>query len=400
MRRALRRSLLAGLRTSLATTLLCLIAGEAAANPTGMQVIAGQVSTVTSGNQLLITNSPGTILNWQSFSIMPGELTRFIQQSAASTVLNRITGQNPSQILGALQSNGKVFLINPNGIIFGAGSRVDVNGLVASSLDMSDADFLAGNLGGTLVGTVSQSPNSYTAPPPTLDQCIANPALPGCSSVLPTLAQCTANSSLAGCSAVLPTLAQCIANSSLAGCSAVLPTLAQCTANSTLAGCSAVLPTSAACTANSSLAGCAAVLPTLTACTANSSLAGCSAVLPTLAQCTVNSSLAGCASSTTTTAQQAAASAPVQQAVSQTVAQVTTASSPTPTPLIVPTPTTSPLPDLPNSIQVDVATLGSGSVSTIIVDPNSINTTGATNPTGGTTNPGVSNDTATKMYCN
>ena len=60
--------------------------------------------------------------------------------------MNRITGKNPSQILGALQSNGKVFLINPNGIVFGAGSRVDVNGLVASSLNLSDADFLAGNL--------------------------------------------------------------------------------------------------------------------------------------------------------------------------------------------------------------------------------------------------------------
>jgi filamentous hemagglutinin family protein len=135
-----------GLRTALATAFLCMLAGEAAANPTGMQVVAGQVTTVTSGNQLLITNSPGSILNWQSFSIMPGELTRFIQQSASSTVLNRITGQSPSQILGALQSNGKVFLINPNGIVFGAGSRVDVNGLVASSLNLSNADFLAGNL--------------------------------------------------------------------------------------------------------------------------------------------------------------------------------------------------------------------------------------------------------------
>ena len=142
----LRRSLLISLRTTLATAFLCLLAGEAAANPTGMQIVAGQVTTVTSGNQLLITNSPGSILNWQSFSIMPGELTRFIQQSASSSVLNRITGQNPSQILGALQSNGKIFLINPNGIVFGAGSRVDVNGLVASSLNLSDADFLAGNL--------------------------------------------------------------------------------------------------------------------------------------------------------------------------------------------------------------------------------------------------------------
>ena len=292
-------------------------------------------------------------------------------------------------------------------------------------------------VGGTLIGTVTQSPNLYTPPPPTLDQCIANPALAGCSSVLPTLAQCTAtpalagcsvvlptlaqctaNSSLAGCSAVLPTLAACTANSSLAGCSAVLPTLAQCTADSSLAGCSAVLPTLAACTANSSLAGCSAVLPTLTACTANASLAGCSAVLPsvaqcvantalagctavlpTLAQCTANSSLAGCSvvptqtqcaltpdlagcassttttSGTTTTPQQAAASSSVQQAVSQTTAQVTTATNPTPTPLIVPTG-----PEL------------------ITVVPPKLPNSGAQATTDTTTNPAAAHD-PTKLYC-
>jgi filamentous hemagglutinin family protein len=140
------RPCLSRMRIAAAAAVACFLAGNAAANPTGMQVIAGQVSTVTSGNQLLITNSPGTILNWQGFSIMPGELTKFLQQSSSSSVLNRITGQNPSQILGALQSNGKVFLINPNGIVFGAGSRVDVNGLVASSLNISNADFLGGRL--------------------------------------------------------------------------------------------------------------------------------------------------------------------------------------------------------------------------------------------------------------
>jgi filamentous hemagglutinin family protein len=123
-----------------------LAVGPVLANPTGAQTVAGQVTTVSSGNQLLITNSPGAIINWQSFSIMPGELTRFIQQNSASSVLNRITGQDPSQIMGALQSNGKVFLINPNGILFGAGAQVNVNGLVASSLNLSNADFLAGKL--------------------------------------------------------------------------------------------------------------------------------------------------------------------------------------------------------------------------------------------------------------
>ncbi|WP_051306559.1 two-partner secretion domain-containing protein [Massilia alkalitolerans] len=115
-----------------------------AAAPTLPKVVAGQASFSQDGNVFSITNTPGTIINWQSFSVNAGEITRFIQQSSDSAVLNRIVGQDPSRILGALQSNGKVFLINPNGVVFGQGARVDVNGLVASTLDMSDSDFLAG----------------------------------------------------------------------------------------------------------------------------------------------------------------------------------------------------------------------------------------------------------------
>jgi filamentous hemagglutinin family protein len=124
----------------------CYLAGPAAAQgaPTLPQVVAGQASFNQQGNVFSITNTPGAIINWQSFNIGAGEITRFIQQSSDSAVLNRIVGQDPSKILGALQSNGKVFLINPNGILFGQGARVDVNGLVASTLNLSDADFLAG----------------------------------------------------------------------------------------------------------------------------------------------------------------------------------------------------------------------------------------------------------------
>jgi filamentous hemagglutinin family protein len=123
----------------------CYLAGPAAqAAPTLPQVVAGQASFNQQGNVFSITNTPGTIINWQSFNIGAGEITRFIQQNSDSAVLNRILGQDPTRILGALQSNGKVFLINPNGILFGQGARVDVNGLVASTLNLSDADFLAG----------------------------------------------------------------------------------------------------------------------------------------------------------------------------------------------------------------------------------------------------------------
>uniref|UniRef100_UPI0031381D32 two-partner secretion domain-containing protein n=1 Tax=Polaromonas sp. YR568 TaxID=1855301 RepID=UPI0031381D32 len=121
-------------------------------------VVNGQASFQQLGSVRTVTNTPGTIIEWPGFSIAAGEATRFVQQSSASAVLNRITGQNPSVILGALQSNGRVFLINPNGILFGAAAQVDVNGLVASSLAMSNSDFLSGKMNfsaGAVAGRVA-----------------------------------------------------------------------------------------------------------------------------------------------------------------------------------------------------------------------------------------------------
>ncbi|MDI1246668.1 MAG: filamentous hemagglutinin N-terminal domain-containing protein, partial [Rhodoferax sp.] len=138
----------------LAFSLALLCAAPALALPGAPSVTNGSASFSQSGSTLTITNTPNAIINWGSFSIGQNELTKFIQQSSASAVLNRVTGQNPSQILGQLQSNGRVFLINPNGIVFGAGSRIDTAGLIASTLNLSDADFLGGKL--RLTGTGSE----------------------------------------------------------------------------------------------------------------------------------------------------------------------------------------------------------------------------------------------------
>ncbi|WP_181360550.1 filamentous hemagglutinin N-terminal domain-containing protein [Variovorax sp. WS11] len=141
-------------RGLLAAVLMLAGAGGAGAQT----VVHGQASFQQLGNVRSITNTPGTIIQWPGFSIAAGEVTRFVQQSATSTVLNRITGQEPSLILGALESNGRVFLVNPNGVLFGAGSRVDVNGLVASSLAISNSDFLAGKMNfsaGAVAGRVA-----------------------------------------------------------------------------------------------------------------------------------------------------------------------------------------------------------------------------------------------------
>ncbi|HUR57533.1 MAG TPA: filamentous hemagglutinin N-terminal domain-containing protein, partial [Opitutaceae bacterium] len=132
-------------RASVLAVAAC-FSGGGMANPSAPLVVNGQVTFATQGKTLTVTNSPGAIINWGGFSIRADEATRFVQQSAASSVLNRVVGQDPSVILGNLQSNGRVFLINPSGILFGAGAQIDVAGLVASSLNISDADFTAGRL--------------------------------------------------------------------------------------------------------------------------------------------------------------------------------------------------------------------------------------------------------------
>ena len=112
--------------------------------PSGLQVAAGQASLATQGAQMTVRNTPGAILNWQGFSIGASAGVHFEQANAASKVLNRVSGPEPSLILGSLTSNGQVWLLNPNGVLFGQGARVDVGSLVAGTLRLADTDFLAG----------------------------------------------------------------------------------------------------------------------------------------------------------------------------------------------------------------------------------------------------------------
>ena len=153
----------------LALALACALAGTVPASlsqaqtlPAGAAVVAGQASIATQGHQMTIRNSAGAVLNWQSFSIGAGQTVRFEQPSTSSQVLNRVLGRDPSQIAGNLSSNGKVWLLNPYGVMFGPEARVDVAGLVVSTLNISDADWQArryslvsglgsNNNGGTIV---------------------------------------------------------------------------------------------------------------------------------------------------------------------------------------------------------------------------------------------------------
>jgi len=117
------------------------------ANPTGPTVVGGQaaVSGLGTAHVTIAQASQQAIINWQQFNIAPNEVTRFIQPNVQAIALNRIFDQNPSQIFGSLQANGTVILLNSNGIMFGPNAQVNVGGLIASSLNLSNANFLAGH---------------------------------------------------------------------------------------------------------------------------------------------------------------------------------------------------------------------------------------------------------------
>jgi len=116
------------------------------ANPTDGQVVAGGATIDQAGSSLTVNQSTDkVIINWQDFSIGAGELTKFIQPSATSAALNRVVGDNLSSIYGTLQSNGQVYLINPNGIVVGASGVINTGGFVASTQNVANGEFLNGS---------------------------------------------------------------------------------------------------------------------------------------------------------------------------------------------------------------------------------------------------------------
>ena len=116
--------------------------------PSGATVVHGAVDLQQQGNDALriLQGSQSAIVNWQSFDIGANALVDVIQPNIDSALLSRIVGGNPSEILGSLNANGHLFLVNPNGIIFGKDSTVDVHALIASTLDIADSAFLSGNI--------------------------------------------------------------------------------------------------------------------------------------------------------------------------------------------------------------------------------------------------------------
>ena len=124
-----------------------LIPDQGFSAPQGGVVSRGDGS-ISSNNKVTTVqqNSSALVVDWQSFNVAQDELVKFEHPSAKATTLNRIHDQNASQILGRVEGRGKVLLINPNGIVFGEGSSVNLGSLVASTKQISDDDFMAGNI--------------------------------------------------------------------------------------------------------------------------------------------------------------------------------------------------------------------------------------------------------------
>ncbi len=151
-RTSLKQALKAGTALSLPLILGLTVAGQAlaldaGALPTGGTVVAGQASIASGPGHLEVTQtSKRTAIDWRSFDIGSQASVNFAQPGRDAIALNRVNGSaNASQIEGRLTADGTVLLLNPNGVIFGPNSHVDVGGLVASTGKIDTARFMAGD---------------------------------------------------------------------------------------------------------------------------------------------------------------------------------------------------------------------------------------------------------------
>ncbi len=139
--------------------------------PQGGNVVGGQATITQSGNTLNVNQSTSrTVIDWRSFDIGSNAQTNFNQPNAASIAVNRVNGSaDPTQIEGGLHANGQVWILNPNGVLFGKSAHVDAAGIVASTANIDTTRFMAGdtrlNMTGADHGASSTRATSRSARP-------------------------------------------------------------------------------------------------------------------------------------------------------------------------------------------------------------------------------------------
>ena len=147
-----RRALLGGVGIVAAGAALVGTSSPASALPQGGEVAAGAADIAKSQAEMAIHQATeNAVINWQSFNIAANERVNIFQPNAQAALLNRVLGNNPSEIFGTLSANGRVFLVNPAGVLFAPGAQVDAGAITASTMNITNADFMAGKY--AFVGT-------------------------------------------------------------------------------------------------------------------------------------------------------------------------------------------------------------------------------------------------------
>ena len=134
---------------------MALGARPAAAGPEGGTVVGGAATIAGQGSAAVVVNqsSSHAIINWHTFNVGAGQSVTFNQPGSSSIALNRVTGGlGPSEILGTLTANGKVFVINRDGILFGPGAVINTAGFLATTNDIKNSDFMAGRINFNIPG--------------------------------------------------------------------------------------------------------------------------------------------------------------------------------------------------------------------------------------------------------
>lgn len=164
-----------GWRFAGALGLLGLIAAPLAHGaPGGGGIVGGSGSIAQAGSVTTISQDSARLaINWNSFSSKAGESIVFKQPGPSAIALNRVIGAGASELQGSLDANGQVFILNPNGVLFGPGATVNAQGLLASTLDMDSASFMkgamalvlegAGSGGVSNLGALTANPGGYVA---------------------------------------------------------------------------------------------------------------------------------------------------------------------------------------------------------------------------------------------
>jgi hypothetical protein len=118
----------------------------AAALPEGGSVAQGSAQISQAGAQTTINQtSQNTVINWHGFDTAATESVKFNQPNSSSIALNRINSGQPTNFNGSLSANGQVWLLNPSGVLFGSTSKIDVAGLLVTTHNITDSNFMSGN---------------------------------------------------------------------------------------------------------------------------------------------------------------------------------------------------------------------------------------------------------------